>query len=532
MKKLTAFALSGLLLMSSFIILFSSTVSAINYGEMVFDDFSDGNLNNNPVWANGGGAKLPTVVSNQLRINGSVNDPDAYCAVNTMNLGFNDFPQVSFDFTLYNLGRNGVTGQYQTVFWTCKSNTGANGPLLLIMNNPATDKYELYGWNYIGSDNGKYLIYGDLQLMHQYSIFVNVTDGEHFNIWIDGVKYGNLHHQYVNGYDYRGLSFGDGWGDAIIDYDYRIDNIIMTVGRPSPGDVTLLTGAFNTISCPINENDIASGDWIYINNNSNVRNLLINVDIYYPNGSLMLQSQFDGDVAGGWIWYDAMEIVRANTNDSLFGEYLFSFLGNSGVYGFSNCLNLTINVTSESSGGYPSLINGELLPKTSYLNGNVVISGFWTWVLNRTRMQPYQDMVITVTLSSSITTQGVISDVGGTWYFGQIMDLVRRDFNSTGIYLIQIYGIDPNDDITNTLSFNLTVMSDSITPSYTSGVISIIWLMISLLPAIILSTKFEKYGYVIGLLLMTTILGFSQPGYMFITIISYIGAISVFFKGD
>lgn len=60
---------------------------------------------------------------------------------------------------------------------------------------------------------------------------------------------------------------------------------------------------------------------------------------------------------------------------------------------------------------------------------------------------------------------------------------------------------------------------------------SLIWLLIVFLPAIVLNTKFPEHGFTIGILIMVSVLGVSQLGFLYITIITYIGVIVTYIKG-
>lgn len=100
-----------------------------------------------------------------------------------------------------------------------------------------------------------------------------------------------------------------------------------------------------------------------------------------------------------------------------------------------------------------------------------------------------------------------------------------------GTYTVTCVASNMNNTMTVTKVGYIHVTDRWMDTIMQNNIMAIIWLMVLFLPALVLDIKFGKFGWILGMVIMLTALGFSQSGFMFITVIGYAGIVIMFIKG-
>lgn len=298
----------------------------------------------------------------------------------------------------------------------------------------------------------------------------------------------------------------------------------------------IITANFLYDECGWMDINTIGGEWNWILNNNThmMTGMPVEMEIFdTDNSSIGLVSTNTG-TDGTWVYIYIMDAIRTHHGGiPNYGQYNVSVVGDLTAigFGYSNTLWLHFNITNIIS----TSLTASLQPATVYYTSETILSGSWTYSSNFSNVLN-QPIEISIYNQSGILMQtfSATSLPYGGWLSFDVMPVIRAYWNDStaalGSYQISCTGLLAYSNSSNTVNVTLTIIAYQ-TNTGISGFSAIIWLLVSLFPALILATKFEKYGYTIGLLLMVIILGFAQAGYMFVTIIALIGIGITWWKG-
>lgn len=518
-KRFTSFFVIMILMISSIIIIIPNNVS----GDVSFVFFDDMEGSFATKWdVSLGTPSFSTSMANSINGIQSLK-MDTTDSTTAKDFGGASVSESFLQFFFYPESFN--TGE--TDNWDIRLRTAADGHLAVIKSFGTEIKCLISGGSYVTI--GNYIPYS------WNSIRVHMYDNyQHFIISLNN---GNWSSEKTNNPDYDTPTYihitANLWNNVAITY---FDDIMLSNDGFLDYPFHHITATMLYSSCGWMDINTIGGEWNWIRNNLTpmMSGKPIEIEIFDTDNTSIGQLSSYSGTEGTWINIYIMDAIRTHHGGiPNYGQYNVSVIGDLTEigYGYSNTVWLHFTITNI----IPTSLTASLSPPTVYYSSTTILSGSWIYSSNSSQVVS-QPVEISIYNQSGILIQTFSTNSlpYGGWISYDVMLIIRTYWNDStlalGSYQISCIGLLSYSNSSNYANVTLTIIATA-SETNTLGFSAIIWLLVSLFPALILSTKFEKYGYTIGLLLMVIILGFAQSGYMFVTIIALIGIGITWWKG-